>query len=156
MGARPRKPSGPAVMTAQTGRTQDCTPTKHAKPSQTPCNAGAIHTRRSAFGQIKSVGASTRPSSLALTVSNAARKAREGTLLLVASMTAQEIGHSVCLIGADIPARRLRHHGSKPLLGSSGAPLSYWKPNAKNSPTASGVLRPYAPTMGFYDGPCNG
>src|SRR4051812_7286588 len=37
MGARPRKPSGPAVITAQTGRTQDCTPTKHAKPSQTPC-----------------------------------------------------------------------------------------------------------------------
>ena len=25
MGPRPRKPSGPAVMTAQTGRTQDCT-----------------------------------------------------------------------------------------------------------------------------------
>src|SRR5829696_4177345 len=49
MGPRPRKPSGPAVMTAQTGRTQDCTPTKHAKPSQIPCNAGAIHTRRSAY-----------------------------------------------------------------------------------------------------------
>ena len=49
MGPRPRKPSGPAVMTAQTGRTQDCTrPTR--QPSQIPCNAGAIHTGHSAFG----------------------------------------------------------------------------------------------------------
>src|SRR5215208_3406250 len=48
MGPRPRKPSGPAVMTAQTGRTQDCTPTKHAKPSQIPCNAGAISARNRA------------------------------------------------------------------------------------------------------------
>jgi hypothetical protein len=47
-------------MTAQTGRTQDCTPTKHAKPSQSPCNAGAIHTGRSfrkrPFGALFSLG----------------------------------------------------------------------------------------------------
>ena len=90
-------------------------------------------------------------SSLALTVSNAAREAREEPPLLVASMTAPEIGHSVRLIGADIPARRLRHHGSKPLLGSSNAPLRDWKPNSKDSATARRILRPYAPTMSFDD-----
>src|SRR5829696_1615708 len=48
------------------------------------------------------------------------------------------------------------HHGSTPLLGSSGAPLRYWKPNdAKNGATVRRVLRPY-PTMSFGDCARNG
>ena len=114
MGPRPRKPSGPAVMTAQTGRTQDCT-----RPSM-PNPHKSLATRepstqdigRAAYCPYDLVGAGPCRARLSSTLPPTSRPAR----------CASSEGHSYSACRVALQPSRRR---AKPLGTQSGA-LRRW------------------------------